>query len=176
MYVESYPQAYIEYLVHFHSDYDYFECHEQLEDYWKEHANTQRDSIWVGLIQVAVALYHQRRENFVGAYKLMKKALVQFNGKMNETEQLGIDHSSWVKLLNERLVEMKNYIEYTPLWIPFNNQQIVAICQAACSRLNLIWKSNVNPSYKIIHFHKLRDRSDVIKARAHALAERKVLL
>ena len=31
-----YPEAYIEYLMYFHGNRDYFECHEVLEEYWKE--------------------------------------------------------------------------------------------------------------------------------------------
>lgn len=31
-----YPAEYLEYLVYFHADRDYFECHEILEEYWKE--------------------------------------------------------------------------------------------------------------------------------------------
>lgn len=30
-----YPTEYIQFLIHFHGDYDYFECHEILEGYWK---------------------------------------------------------------------------------------------------------------------------------------------
>ena len=30
-----YPTEYIQFLIHFHGDYDYFECHEILEEYWK---------------------------------------------------------------------------------------------------------------------------------------------
>ena len=59
----NFPQKYIEYLVHFHGDRDYFECHEILEEYWKKIDNGNKESIWVGLIQLAVANYHHRRKN-----------------------------------------------------------------------------------------------------------------
>lgn len=52
-----YPKAYIEYLVHFHSDRDYFECHEILEEHWKQDG---RNKGWLVLIQTAVAFYHYR--------------------------------------------------------------------------------------------------------------------
>lgn len=32
-----YPTAYIKYLFHFHTDRDYFECHELLEEHWKQY-------------------------------------------------------------------------------------------------------------------------------------------
>ncbi|PAD68333.1 hypothetical protein CHH83_14265, partial [Bacillus sp. 7586-K] len=31
-----YDQEYIDFLVHFHCDRDYFECHEILEEHWKK--------------------------------------------------------------------------------------------------------------------------------------------
>ena len=50
---EAYPEAYIDFLVHFHGDRDWFECHERLEEYWKEHPDDPKSDTWVGLIQVA---------------------------------------------------------------------------------------------------------------------------
>ena len=70
----GYPKAYILYLVHFHGDRDYFECHEILEEHWKEMDPKDRMSHWVGLIQIAVAVYHERRENRQGAIRTLTKA------------------------------------------------------------------------------------------------------
>ncbi len=70
-----YPTEYIQFLIHFHGDYDYFECHEILEEYWKTKPRGNRDDYLVGLIQVAVSLYHQRRTNWNGATKMMKSAI-----------------------------------------------------------------------------------------------------
>ncbi len=61
-----YPKAYIDYLVEFHATRDYFECHEILEEYWKEDPPKKRKRYWVGFIQLAVALYHHRRQNTAG--------------------------------------------------------------------------------------------------------------
>ena len=35
----QYPEAYTDYLCYFHGARDYFECHEVMEEYWKEHPN-----------------------------------------------------------------------------------------------------------------------------------------
>lgn len=70
-----YPTEYIQFLIHFHGDYDYFECHETLEEYWKTKPRGNRDNYLVGLIQIAVSLYHQRRSNWNGAEKMMKSAI-----------------------------------------------------------------------------------------------------
>ena len=71
----NYPEDYLSFLVHFHGTRDYFECHEILEEYWKETAPKERDSHWVGLIQIAVALYHERRGNKQGATRTLTKAI-----------------------------------------------------------------------------------------------------
>lgn len=68
-----YPKPYIDYLVYFHTNRDYFECHEVLEEHWKVADPRHRNVLWVGLIQVAVSLYHHRRSNYVGAERTMKK-------------------------------------------------------------------------------------------------------
>lgn len=73
--MKRYPLAYIEYLAHFHGSRDYFECHELLEAHWKLEQNHERKVIWHGLIQVAVASYHERRGNFAGAVKMMEQAV-----------------------------------------------------------------------------------------------------
>ena len=43
-----YPTEYIQFLIHFHGDYDYFECHEILEEYWKTKPRGNRDHYLVG--------------------------------------------------------------------------------------------------------------------------------
>ncbi len=70
-----YPKAYVAFLHEFHTTRDYFECHEILEEFWKEDPPDQRKKYWVGLIQLAVALYHQRRGNGKGAKRLISNSL-----------------------------------------------------------------------------------------------------
>jgi len=49
---------------------EFYDCHEVLEDVWKDQLNPEKQ-LTQGIIQVAVALYHSRRDNFVGAEKLL---------------------------------------------------------------------------------------------------------
>lgn len=56
------------------NDEQFFECHEVLEQAWLEASGPQK-TILQGLIQVAVAFYHLRRENFVGARRLLAAGL-----------------------------------------------------------------------------------------------------
>lgn len=66
-----YSESYIDYLIHFQATRDYFECHEIMEEYWLEN---DRDKKWLTLIQLAVAVYHERQKtgravsDFTGKY------------------------------------------------------------------------------------------------------------
>lgn len=55
---------------------EYFECHEVLEDVWREQVDPERQ-LTQGIIQIAVALYHARRDNFAGAEKLLMRGLAR---------------------------------------------------------------------------------------------------
>ena len=50
-----YSQAYIDYLVHFHGDRDYFECHELLEEHWKK---TKEDTAILFGLALFKLLFH----------------------------------------------------------------------------------------------------------------------
>ncbi|WP_218197281.1 DUF309 domain-containing protein, partial [Pseudomonas sp. 2995-1] len=64
----NYPDAYIEYLIEFHGTRDYFECHEIMEEYWKKN----KEKHWHTLIQLAVAIYHERQHNYDGSLRLYR--------------------------------------------------------------------------------------------------------
>lgn len=65
---------FIKYCAYFNGNQDYFECHEVLEELWKE-LSGNKQHILVGFIQIAASLYHWRRGNFRGAMKLMKNGM-----------------------------------------------------------------------------------------------------
>jgi predicted metal-dependent hydrolase len=49
---------------------DYFEAHEELENAWRQETGPVRN-LYRGILQVAVAYYHARRGNYVGARKML---------------------------------------------------------------------------------------------------------
>ena len=51
----------------------YFEAHEELEDEWREAPDPERDFLQ-GLVHVAVAWHHARRENKPGCERQLEKA------------------------------------------------------------------------------------------------------
>jgi uncharacterized protein len=158
-----YPNAYLEYLHHFHGDRDYFECHEVLEEYWKEVDPGNRQSVWVGLIQVAVGFYHFRRENRKGAYRMISKGKKLLGDHSESLVILGIDPQQLQELLEDTLININSEAEYQSIDLPLV-KELRQVCQTEGTSRN---HGEVPES--LIHRHKLRDRSEVIKTRETAL-------
>jgi predicted metal-dependent hydrolase len=163
--MSDYPQAIIDYLVYFHAERDFFECHEVLEEYWKEHPGDPLGRAYVGLIQVAVSLYHQRRGNLPGARKMLQSALNILTDA--DLTRLGIDYAHFRKELTLRLelLEAPDF-QYEDINIPIADPHLQALCLKESSGKELTWEkpSNFSDMY-LIHKHTLRDRSPVIAER-----------
>lgn len=56
----------------------YWECHEDLEDHWREEPGPIRNVYWA-VIQVAAAMIHYRDGNLIGACGLIVKAKQKFD-------------------------------------------------------------------------------------------------
>lgn len=161
-----YPDEYVEYLVHFHADRDWFECHEILEEYWKANPGDPKARTWVALIQTAVSLYHQRRGNREGARKMMEAVLRNANNA--DLLSLGIDATSFRRMAEGRLQQLTDSAAgpFTDLDMPITDGGLIARCQAKCEELGLQWGTPSDlDDPGLIHKHTLRDRSDVIAAR-----------
>lgn len=165
--MNTYPDAYVQYLVHFHGDRDWFECHEILEEYWKDHPNDKRSRTWVGLIQVAVGLYHQRRGNRAGAMKMLESA--ERNLDLIEMSGLGLDPERTIQLIQQRRQEVELSDEMKPfvdLNLPIVDPILMQQCIAICRELGTEWQAASRMEEpELLHRHTLRDRSDVIEAR-----------
>lgn len=163
----SYPTDYLDFLIHFHCDRDYFECHEVLEEYWKETDPGNRESVWVGLIQIAVGFYHYRRENRSGAVRILRKGTIILKQHPDSLKNLGIDFDKLLPLLEETLTNIDSEIDYQSIDLPLN-EELTQLCKQECRKIG---KLDVIPD-SIIHRHSLRDRSDVIRMRKEALINR----
>jgi len=165
-----YPQPYLDYLVQFHVERDYFECHEILEEYWKSAPPKERKPVWVGLIQIAVALYHQRRGNQSGAIKMLTSAHSLVQQHQSAIQELGLDNTALLHLLSERLDEMKQGKSYHSLSLPIAEPSLQDAYEQACLCRNTpqICVSNMDDAY-LLNKHTLRDRSDVYAERLRQL-------
>lgn len=168
-----YPDAYIAFLGHFHGDRDYFECHERLEEYWKSLAKEKRSSLWVGLIQIAVALYHQRRGNFPGATKMMDSAIRILSKEQPALEAFGLDPQRLLIQLAERLHGIRQQLPYESMQLPLADPALINACQKWCKEHGMSFgRPSDLTDEALIHRHILRDRSEVIREREESLRQR----
>ncbi len=67
----------------------FFECHEVLEEAWLQASGEQRTFLQ-GLIQVAVAFYHLRRENIIGAGRLLTAGVEKLSAFTPERDAVNV--------------------------------------------------------------------------------------
>ncbi|MCA0758531.1 DUF309 domain-containing protein [Paenibacillus sp. N4] len=175
--MKTFPHAYVCFLVEFHASRDYFECHELLEEYWKEHPGDPLSETWVGLIQLAVGLYHERRGNRRGALKMLMKAEAKLSAAPIDT--IGLDKQRLLEQLARRTSQLSRDESldggfYTDLDLLITSTELRSECEAECVKRGLDWgKPSRLEDAGVIHRHKLRDRSEVVAARQSALADKK---
>lgn len=171
----KYPKEYIDYLVFFHTNRDFFECHEILEEYWKQDKLSGLDQIWLGLIQVAVGLYHQRRNNFKGARKMISSAIANLSNQ--NLDVIGVDASEFQQILKERLNLLEDEsLTYSDINIPIKDPALLQLCINECTKQNSKWEEPSNMLQEaIIHKHLLRDRTEVIRTRLREKEKKKLL-
>ena len=161
-----YSEDYINYLVHFHGLRDYFECHEILEEHWKKEPRGKRKLHWVGLIQIAVGLYHHRRGNFAGAGRMIANAERISAQERNELENLSINVDQLLKMLAHEYQLIEEKSPYIGFEIPISSKKLLQQCKQRCIELGCVYGSPSDLSdAELIHRHSRRDRTDVLKER-----------
>lgn len=151
-------QALIDYLVEFHAQRDYFECHEILEERWKEDTKEDRQLYWVALIQVAVGIYHYRRENWSGAKKMLERAVLKIKATEEQLEQLGIHAPMLVALIKDQVDRIEKKISYESINLPLK-EPLMKACLAYCQNKGIVFlqKSDLT-DHDLLHKHCLRSR------------------
>ncbi|WP_232698437.1 DUF309 domain-containing protein [Brevibacillus daliensis] len=168
-----YPKAYLTYLVHFHTDRDYFECHEILEEYWKSLPKENRSPTWVCLIQIAVGLYHHRCGNMAGANKMIHSALLIAEDRREELEHLGLDVQKLTGQLQMRIDEVQHDAPYHSMDLPIHDPKLYKMCHDQAIATGILFGTPSDMSNdSILYKHKLRDRSEVIAERLKSLEEK----
>lgn len=169
-----YDRAYIDYLIYFHCERDYFECHEVLEEHWKKDPPKERKKYWVGFIQLAVGLYHQRRGNFNGALKMISNAIHLLENDQGNILKLGLQRDKLITLLKKRRNEIRDKQPYRSFNLPIADKALMDLCLQRCSDENLFWGIESDLTNEdLIHKHTRRDRTEVIEERLWQLRKRK---
>jgi uncharacterized protein len=73
---------------------EFFECHEVLEDLWKEQAEPERQ-LTQGIIQIAVAYHHCLRGNYAGAIKLFRRGIPRLQPFCTKVRTLQLADFIW---------------------------------------------------------------------------------
>ncbi|MFE7062487.1 DUF309 domain-containing protein [Sutcliffiella sp. NPDC057660] len=168
-----YPQAYVDYLHYFHCERDYFECHEVLEEHWKEKEAGERELHWVGLIQIAVGLYHHRRGNFNGAKRMLTNAISIIRTHSSEIESLALDNRRLIELLENQLALIKRQDSYKSIDLPLTDESLLSSCMTRATKENLVWGAPSDlQNQSLVHRHSTRNRDDVIQERLAQLMKR----
>ncbi|MDV3449654.1 DUF309 domain-containing protein [Bacillus safensis] len=169
-----YPEAYVAFLHEFHTTRDYFECHEILEEYWKEDPPEQRKDYWVGLIQLAVALYHQRRGNGKGAKRLISNSLHLLESNRSVLSNLGLDDEAFLMLLRTLKKKMDEDMPYESVMLPIKDEALLSLCQEMAQKEGLFFGQESNLSHTfLIEKHRLRDRTEVLLERKKQIERKK---
>ncbi len=168
-----YPDPYIRYLVHFHADRDYFECHEVLEEYWKSLPEKNAQRFWVGMIQLSVAMYHHRRGNAPGASKMLRSAIALLAAEPMKLKQAGLDDEQLIPQLTEYVETIEQNKPYASIILPISDPALLAACHARCREQGRQFgvPSNLADDY-LCNKHSRRDRSEVIMERTARLLEK----
>ncbi|AYK64290.1 DUF309 domain-containing protein [Bacillus subtilis subsp. subtilis] len=169
-----YPKAYIDYLVEFHATRDYFECHEILEEFWKGDPPKKRKRYWVGFIQLAVALYHHRRQNTAGAKRLMANSIRILQAEHRAVEDLGLDHGRLLELMQSVYAQIEMGSAYKSIMLPIKDEKLEEACRIECKKKKYTWgQPSALSNIFLIDKHRLRDRTDVIREREKEIERRK---
>lgn len=157
---------YSDYLAYFNGNRDFFECHEVLEEYWKDIAPGDKDHVLVGLVQLATGMYHWRRNNTIGALRILQKA--QSNLKQQQTSPFlaVLDLNDLQQQIAHTLKAIQQQHPFKQFDIIIQDAHLQQAVQQKMAELTL-------PDAHYLHNkHMLRDRSELLITRAKKIAQK----
>ena len=158
---------FVQFIVYFNENQDYFECHEVLEELWKKHEPLDKEHWLVTLILLSTGLYHWRRGNIKGA----KKTLFNAQSRLLRMKHFPSVPFSWEQLsyeLNASLHRLQKGEHFTPFHLTIEEEHTIRSYQQMKKIIPLHDKQDPF----LVHKHTLRDRTDVINERERAKKER----
>lgn len=157
-----YHPLFLQFIVYFNNNQDYFECHEVLEEYWKEQNNFSKDHPLTAYILMSTGLYHWRRGNTVGASRTLQKAIRRF-------QQMPVQFADYLEevAIDGIIDDLENCLQCIEAGDEFRSFQLPISpplqveAEKAMPQLALLPKNSAS----VIHKHIQRDRSDIILQR-----------
>lgn len=150
--------SFVQFIKEFNESHDYFECHEVLEDYWKEVAPRQKKHALTALILLSTAMYHWRRGNLPGASKTMNTSLQ----RLHETSNFSIFEMINVEKLKQDMIISFQNIQDSQKFSPFQIQVMDSNLLSLVDSLEIEISEDVQ---FLMHKHMLRDRSEILEER-----------
>ncbi|RHW39413.1 DUF309 domain-containing protein [Lysinibacillus yapensis] len=150
---------YVDYCAYFNGNQDYFECHEVLEEYWKMIAPGDKMHPLVGYVQLAVGMYHWRRNNRSGALRILKKAINNFCENPESPFFDFIEFDDLCTNCEQSAKAIESGEPFRAFSIPLQNKELAELVTIKIAQLPSISKDF------LLHKHMRRDRSDILQAR-----------
>lgn len=150
---------FVDYCSYFNGNQDYFECHEVLEEYWKMIAPRNKKHPLVGYIQLATGMYHYRRQNLIGALRILNKAYSNFKANKNSIFFEYIDYDSLTDHCLKSIAKIKQDCPFDSFQLPIINEVLKSLVDK-----KMVTRPN-DSYYFLLNKHMLRDRSDILNAR-----------
>lgn len=158
---------FIDFCAYFNGNEDYFECHEVLEEYWKKIAPGDKSHPLVGYIQVAVGLYHWRRDNDRGALRILQKAKKIIQSNHHSIFFQYIDMNDLLFQCSESIHRIHQSSEYRPFQLKIVHPLLHVKTSEKIQTLPTMSEDF------LLHKHMLRDRTDILKSRQQKRARLK---
>lgn len=150
---------FIEFIIHFNYEEDYFECHEVGEEYWKAVAPKDKTHPLTGWIQLAVGMYHWRRSNYPGALRSFIRSRVKLTNAGVWTE--GFDEQQLIDCLTHAIDAVTERKPFAPFKVAITSKEL----ENAVSAYRQQHPNATQDPYYLMHKHRLRDRSSIINLR-----------
>lgn len=150
---------FIEFIIHFNYEEDYFECHEVGEEYWKAIAPKDKTHPLTGWIQLAVGMYHWRRSNYPGALRSFIRSRVKLTNAGVWTE--GFDEQQLIDCLTHAIDAVTERKPFAPFKVAITSKEL----ENAVSAYRQQHPNAAQDPYYLMHKHRLRDRSSIINLR-----------
>lgn len=149
---------FVQFLKEFNDTHDYFECHELLEDYWKEVSPSSKNHPLTALILLSTAMYHWRRGNMTGAIKTMNGSIQRLKDTLPSSYYETINYDKLMQDATRSINLMKEKNTFQQFTIELINEQLQLLVGA-------VKCDSSTDLHFLTHKHMLRDRSEILKER-----------
>ena len=148
---------FIQFIKEFNRTFDYFECHELLEEYWKEVAPGNKEHPAAVFVLLSTSMYHWRRGNFAGARKTMKTFIQRMEKISLSPFDQYIDFPELINKAKQSLSAIERQEAFQPFLLPIKDQEL--------EQFILAEKLTPLDMEYLTHKHMLRDRSEILAER-----------